>query len=532
MSTERAHGTQRAHGKLDLDPGVIAASRAAATQIAGQVSEEIAHKTTVSVERTLVRLFGVDGVNELDAPLPNVLVEHVRDRGELEQGIAYWLGNALLDDESRSPQQIAEAVSAGELDLCALPRAQDGAIRVRITQECERSLAEISERMAQRRELRERLGESPPPLRYVLTATGNVYEDVVHGLAVAEAGGDIVAVIRSTAQSLLDYVPYGPTTEGYGGTFATQANFKIMREALDEWSQLHERYVRLSSFCSGLCMPEIAAMGAIEGFDNMVNDALYGILYRDINPIRGLIDQRVSRMINGYFGVVINTGEDNYLRTADAIEAAPSVTASQFINRQLALDSGVPDAQIALGDAFEIDPPVVNGLLLEWAQAQLTRELFPDCPVKYMPPTRHMDGNLFRTHATDSLFNLVTIATHQGIQTIGVPTEGIFTPHVHDRVIGLENVNYVFDAARDLGDEIEFKRGGIIQTRAQEVLSGAHELLERIAEVGLFAALGDGVFGDVRRHVGEGRGIEGIVETGEGYINPASELMQGAPSGV
>ncbi len=315
-------------------------------------------------------------------------------------------------------------------------------------------------RMDERRELRARLGESPPPLRYVLTATGNVYEDVVHGLAVAEAGGDIVAVIRSTAQSLLDYVPYGATTEGYGGTFATQENFRIMRAALDEWSSNNGRYVRLSSFCSGLCMPEIAAMGAIEGFDNMVNDALYGILYRDINPVRGLIDQRVSRMINGYFGVVINTGEDNYLRTADAIEAAPSVTASQFINRQLALDSGVPDEQIALGDAFEIDPPVVNGLLFEWAQAQLTRELFPDCPVKYMPPTRHMDGNLYRTHACDSLFNLVTIATGQGIQTIGVPTEGIFTPHVHDRVIGLENVNYVFDSARDLGsrDRVQARR--------------------------------------------------------------------------
>jgi beta-lysine 5,6-aminomutase alpha subunit len=177
----------------------------------------------------------------------------------------------------------------------------------------------------------------------------------------------------------------------------------------------------------------------------------------------------------------------------------------------------------------------VNGLLLEWAQAQLTRELFPACPVKYMPPTRHMDGNLFRTHACDSLFNLVTIATGQGIQTIGVPTEGIFTPHVHDRVIGLENVNYVFDSARDLGDEIEFKRGGIVQTRAQEVLGGAHELLERIAEIGLFAALGEGVFGDVRRHVGEGRGVEGIIETEDGYLNPTSELMhravsRGAPS--
>ena len=149
-----------------------------------------------------------------------------------------------------------------------------------------------------------------------------------------------------------------------------------------------------------------------------------------------------------------------------------------------------------------------------------------------MPPTRHMDGNLYRTHATDSLFNLVTIATDQGIQTIGVPTEGIFTPHVHDRVIGLENVNYIFNAARDLGEEIEFKRGGIIQTRAQEVLAGAHALLERIAEHGLFAALGEGVFGDVPRQIDDGRGIEGIVEVEDGYLNPASELMRGASSVV
>jgi beta-lysine 5,6-aminomutase alpha subunit len=514
--------------KLDLDPGVIAECRQAASVIAAQVAEQIAGKTTVSVERTITRLLGVDGANELEAPLPNVLVDHVRDQGELGKGIAYWLGNALLADAGATPQTIAEAVNRSDLDLTNLPRAADDAIGMRVMRECEQRIERMSAAMAERRELRDRLGEHPPPLRYVLTATGNVYEDVVHGLAVAQAGGDIVAVIRSTAQSLLDYVPYGPTTEGYGGTFATQANFRIMREAMDEWSELHGRYVRLSSFCSGLCMPEIAAMGAIEGFDNMVNDALYGILYRDINPVRGLIDQRVSRMINGYFGVVINTGEDNYLRTADAMQAAPSVTASQFINRQLALDSGVPDAQIALGDAYEIDNPVPNSLLLEWAQAQLTRELFPDCPVKYMPPTRHMDGNLYRTHAADSLFNLVTIATGQGIQTIGVPTEGIFTPHVHDRVIGLENVNYVFNAARDLGEEIEFKAGGIIQTRAQEVLAGAHELLERIAENGLFSALGEGVFGDVPRQIDEGRGTDGIVAVADGYLNPASELMRGA----
>jgi beta-lysine 5,6-aminomutase alpha subunit len=522
-----ANGNARAGGtrsKLGIDPGVVAACRQAARQIADGVAERIAGKTTVSVERSVTRLLGIDGADELEVPLPNVLVDHVHERGGLDRGIARWLGNAIVQTGSE-PQQIAEAVSAGELDLMGLEQADEATIHERVLGETRSRLTAISGRFEQRAAMRERLGDRDRTLRYVLTATGDVYEDVVHAKAVAQAGGDIVAVIRSTAQSLLDYVPYGPTTEGYGGTFATQANFRIMREAMDEWSEQHGRYIRLSSFCSGLCMSEIAAMGAHEGFDNMVNDALYGILYRDINIVRGLIDQRVSRMINGWFGVTINTGEDNYLRTADGVEAAPSVTASQFINHELARDSGVPDAQIGLGDAFEIDVPVTNGFLLELAQAQLTRELFPDCPVKYMPPTRHMDGNLFRTHAADTMFNLVTIATGQGIQTIGVPTEGIFTPHIHDRVLGLQNVDYVFNSARDLGEEIEFKPGGIIQTRAQQVLAGAHELLERIAAEGLFAAIDEATFGDVSRHIDEGRGIEGIVETGEGYFNPLIELM-------
>jgi beta-lysine 5,6-aminomutase alpha subunit len=511
--------------KLDLDVGVIEACRQAAAQIAERMAEETSGRTTLSVERSVTRFLGIDGISELDIPLPNALVEHVRDGGRLGRGIAYWLGNAMIQT-GYGAQQIAAAVGAGELDVCGLPLAEDGAVRELVASECRRRMGDLRRRSEERRELRERLGGSPP-LRYVLSATGNVYDDVVHAIAVAETGGDVVSMTRSTAQSLLEHVPYGPTTEGFGGTFATQENFRILREGLDEWCERNGRYIRLSSFCSGLCMTEFATLGAMEGLDNMVNDALYGILYRDINPVRTMIDQRVSRVITGYFGIVINTGEDNYLRTADALQAAPSVTASQFINHQLACDSGMTDEQIALGDAFEIDPPTTNGLLYEWAQAQLTRELFPNCPIKYMPPTRHMDGNLFRTHACDTLFNLITIATGQGIQTAGVPTEGVFTPHLHDRVVGLECVDYVFNYARDLGEEIQFKPGGIIVTRAHEVLCQAHELLERIAEVGMFGAIEDGTFGDVRRRIDEGRGIDGIVRTDEGYFNPALELMQG-----
>jgi beta-lysine 5,6-aminomutase alpha subunit len=139
-----------------------------------------------------------------------------------------------------------------------------------------------------------------------------------------------------------------------------------------------------------------------------------------------------------------------------------------------------------------------------------------------------MDGNLFRTHACDTLFNLITVATGQGIQTAGVPTEGVFTPHMYDRVVGLECVDYVFNFARDIGAEIEFKPGGLIQTRASDVLRRAHELLGRIAEVGMFGAIEDGTFGDVRRSIDEGRGIDGIVLADERYFNPTLEVMRGA----
>src|ERR1019366_9477445 len=96
---------------------------------------------------------------------------------------------------------------------------------------------------------------------------------------------------------------------------------------------------------------------------------------------------------------------------------------------------------------------------------------------------------------------------------------------IHDRVLGLQNVDYVFKAARDLGDEIEFKQGGIIQSRAQQVLAGAHELLLRIAEIGLFRGMEEAPFGDVSRKVDGGRGIEGIVRTEPGYFNPVVGLM-------
>ena len=333
-------------------------------------------------------------------------------------------------------------------------------------------------------------------------------------------------MIRTTGQSLLDFVPFGTTTEGYGGTYATQANFKVMREGLDEVGEELGRYIHLCNYCSGLCMPEIAAMGAIERLDVMLNDALYGILFRDINPERTFVDQYFSRMINAAAGIVINTGEDNYLTTADAVEAAHTVLASQFINEQFADRSGLPPEQMGLGHAMEMNPNLTNGFLLELSQAQMAREIFPDAPLKYMPPTKYMTGNVFKGHIQDALFNLIGAWTGQGIQLLGMLTEAMHTPHMGDRYLALENAQYVMNNARDLGDEITFREGGIIQTRAQDVLDEASVLLERVEEEGMFEVLSAGVFADVFRPRDRGKGGAGVAVRSPDYTNPLEDRLR------
>ena len=509
---------------LNLDRNLINRARESARQIAEDMQKFIDLHTTISVERTVARLLGIDGVNDVGTPLPNVVVENIKSNGGLGMGAAYFLANAVLNT-GLTTQEIAEKVAGGELDLTKLSAKPEKEIKDKAYALAAKMVDRVTSNRSKRDEYLDTIGEGKKPYLYVIVATGNIYEDVVQAQAAAKQGADIIAVIRTTGQSLLDYVPYGATTEGFGGTYATQENFRIMRKALDEAGQEVGRYIRLCNYCSGLCMPEIAAMGAIERLDVMLNDALYGILFRDINMQRTLVDQNFSRIINGFAGVIINTGEDNYLTTADAIEEAHTVLASQFINEQFALKAGIPEEQMGLGHAFEIEPGIENGFLLELAQAQMAREIFPKAPLKYMPPTKYMTGNIFKGHIQDALFNMASIWTNQGIQLLGMMTEAIHTPFMADRALSIENARYIFNNMRNIGDEVEFKEGGIIKTRAAEVLEKAAALLKDIEEEGLFSTLEKGKFAGVKRSRTGGKGLDGVTAKAPKYLNPFIELM-------
>lgn len=156
----------------------------------------------------------------------------------------------------------------------------------------------------------------------------------------------------------------------------------------------------------------------------------------------------------------------------------------------------------------------------------MTREIFPKATLKYMPPTKFMTGNIFRGHVQDALFNIISIWTKQGIQLLGMMTEAIHTPFMSDRFLSIENAKYIFNNLHDIGDEVEYKEGGIIRERAQLVLEKSIMLLEDINQEGLFTAIEKGMFADIKRPKNGGKGLAGVSEKGTNYLNPFINIMK------
>jgi beta-lysine 5,6-aminomutase alpha subunit len=510
--------------ELNIDRERVDRCRELAAAIVAPVESFIAAHSTVSVERAVLRLLGVDGVTPEEVPIPNAILDALPAH-QRRRGVAVAFGKALAET-GLDPGALGESLALRRCSLEQFAATPEAAARGALRPHLRAALARIEAQRDERTRRLLRLPQLPAPLLYVIVASGNIYEDRAAAVAAAEAGAQVIAVIRSTGQSLLDFVPFGPTTEGFGGTYATQANFRIMRTALDEIAEKLGRYVMLTNYASGLCMPEIAVMAAIERLDMLLNDSMYGILFRNINMKRTFVDQHFSRMLNAYSGIIINTGEDNYLTTADAVDQAPAVLASQFINEEFAHRAGLPDRQIGLGDAYEINPELEDSFLYQVAQAQLAREIFPQASLKYMPPTKHMTGDIFKGHLIDAMFNLTSVMTRQSIHLCGMLTEAIHTPFLGDRALSLENAAYVMNAARHLGDELVLRPGGKIERRARDVLSGCEVLLEHVAETGLMRAIESATFADVSRTPDGGRGFEGVFARADDYFNPFEEALR------
>ncbi len=522
---------------LDLDSATVDHARALAAQLGQPVVDLARSHTTISVERATLRLAGLVGADHERIPWVNHLADAVREQVGLEHGLSAPVWDALLRAEAPDLLTLAQKASSRGVTF-QIPSGSDlAAAKAAATAAVDVGMQRMDSQRAARQDLIDTLGDpAQRPWIYLIVATGDIYEDIPQAIAAARDGADVIAVIRSTGQSLLDYVPEGATREGFAGTYATQENFALMRAALDEVSAELGRYIRLTNYASGLCMPEIAALAGMERLDMMLNDSMYGILFRDINPIRTFVDQRFSRQVHARAGIIINTGEDNYLTTADAVEAAHTVTASQLLNEFFGKEAGLEDWQLGLGHAFEINPDVPQSFRLELAHALLARHLFPDAPLKWMPPTKHMTGDIFKGYLLDGFFNLAGAMTGQSILLVGMMTEAVVTPFLSDRGLALSNVRYVLNAAGDLAEDFHPPRDGFIQNRSREVLGETITLLSDIHNDGassdaargvpLLEAIAKGTFGLMKRPADKGKGSEGVAVKAPGFFNPAIDLLE------
>ena len=106
-------------------------------------------------------------------------------------------------------------------------------------------------------------------------------------------------------------------------------------------------------------------------------------------------------------------------------------------------------------------------------------------------------------------------------------SEAVHTPLLMDRFLSLKSARYIFGTARHLGDEIQWKPGGIVERRAQEVLANAHGLLGEVRRESIWEAIARGAFADVKRTRTGGKGYAGVVERHADYVNPILDVLEG-----
>ena len=73
--------------KVGLDFEKVRLAKSLAEKVAVEVQAFVERYTTVATERTIARALGIDGVDESAVPLPNVLVEQLKEKGVLSQGV-------------------------------------------------------------------------------------------------------------------------------------------------------------------------------------------------------------------------------------------------------------------------------------------------------------------------------------------------------------------------------------------------------------------------------------------------------------
>src|SRR3984957_8165604 len=97
--------------RLNLDPAVVREARDLAARAGQPIVEMARTHTTVSVERAVLRLAGLQGADPDGMPWVNRLADAIRETAGLEHGVALPAWDALLTGGYDSLAALADAAA-------------------------------------------------------------------------------------------------------------------------------------------------------------------------------------------------------------------------------------------------------------------------------------------------------------------------------------------------------------------------------------------------------------------------------------
>jgi hypothetical protein len=498
--------------------------------------------TTPGCERALLRLSGVADLDRAGRPLAwSVVDRYLAGHSErLPGGILTAFAVAALEYEL-TPQDLALEVAAGAVDLgLEAELLTDRRRREDAEAEARRWAASAGERIdanrVARRELVDMLGEAPLPWIGAGIDEPEAEDAADEGRALVAAGVDLVRVTVPTGRELAERLnaigveaePWRPRDDAARHPrrselvpSGSQRGLAAMRAAIDEAAVGVGGYVRIATTTPRLAAPEAAAVAAFERIDVVEADAMVEIL-GGVDPDRALADHAFTHRVLARAGVTLALGPGPLVVAPDLARGfAPGPAA--LAGRALALEllavafarhNGLPTSQVVVGAMpdwlLDGDGAAARAI----GDVALRRRLFPEHLLWLDEPVRTVGADDWPLIAATAL----PIAAAPGDLGTALLV-GSAGRDAAGRVRGLRSALVVARAVA--ASRADRRLAGPAEEHAAAALRAAGDLLERIADDGWRAALGDGTTGGGVRGIGAGA-IAERTDVGEAF--PAAVL--------
>lgn len=478
--------------------------------LAGAWSARALASTTPGCERALLRLAGVTGLDRHGRPLAWAVVDrYLAGRPDrLPGGVLPAFAAAALEYDV-GPLELALDVAAGAIDLgleaelLAHPER-----RAEAEAEAGRWVAAALDRVGAnrmaRRELLDVLGDAPHPWIGATIAEPEAEDATDEARSLVSAGVDLVRVVVPASRELaermqavgVDLEPWHPRDTrrppGGAGELApagSQRGLGRLRAALDEAAAGRRSYVRIATSTPPLAAPEQAAVAAFERIDLVEADQMAEIV-GGVDPDRALADHAFAQRLIARAGAFLVVGPGPLVVGPDLARGVPSGAATlagralalQLLGVSLARRSGLGPTQVLVGALPEWIAEERDAAPQAIAGAALRRRLFPGHLLAFEEPSQSAPA------ATAWPF-LAAAALPAADGTALIATRST-THDASVRTASLRAAARVAAGAAASGARADLE--GPALEHAELALAAARDLLQRLADEGWRAVVGDG----------------------------------------